>query len=50
MHEVDTTGRSVEEVAREVDRLLRQGGPSRHGRVDWLADPRVTAHLLDGAG
>jgi len=48
--EVDTTGRHVAEVALEVDRHLRRGGPPRHGRVRWLADPAVTAHLLDGTG
>lgn len=45
--EIDTTGRSVAAVARRVrSRLRRTGGP-RPGTVDWLADPRVTAHLLD---
>jgi len=50
IYEVDTTGRSVASVAREVDRWLRRRAPLRSGTVDWLADPRVTAHLLDGAG
>lgn len=45
--EVDTTGRSLAEVAREVERRLRRKGRSSYGRIDWLADPRVTAHLLD---
>ncbi|MCI4338849.1 MAG: AAA family ATPase [Thermoplasmata archaeon] len=45
--EVDTTGRSVETVAREVVRRVRARGPSSYGTVDWLADPAVTAHLLD---
>jgi adenylate kinase len=44
--EVDTTGRSVEEVAARVKRRWRLRGPSDYGRVDWLADPQVTAHLL----
>jgi adenylate kinase len=44
--EVDTTHRPPPEVARAVKRLLRLRPPSRYGRVDWLADPRVTAHLL----
>lgn len=44
--EVDTTHRSPAGVARVVRRLLRLRPPSRYGRVDWLADPRVTAHLL----
>ena len=44
--EVDTTGRSPDAVARAVRRLVRLRPPSRYGRVDWLADPRVTAHLL----
>lgn len=47
VYEIDTTGRSVRDVAREVDRRLRRDGPPRHGRVDWLAEPSVTAHLLD---
>lgn len=46
--EVDTTDRSVASVARTVVRTVRQGGPSRFGRVDWLSDPRATAHLLEG--
>jgi adenylate kinase len=45
--EVDTTARRVAEVTRAVDRRLRRRGPSQFGRVDWLADPRVTEHLLD---
>jgi adenylate kinase len=44
--EIDTTGRSVGEVARAVAGRWRHRGPSAYGRVDWLADPRVTAHLL----
>jgi adenylate kinase len=48
--EVDTTGRSARAVAREVGRWLATGGRSRYGRVDWLGDPRVTAHLLDRPG
>ena len=45
--EIDTTGRSVASVAREVARRLRARGRSSYGSVDWLADPAVTAHLLD---
>jgi adenylate kinase len=45
--EVDTTGRSIPSVAREVRERLRTRGPSDYGRIDWLADPTVTAHLLD---
>jgi adenylate kinase len=44
--EVDTTGRSVAEVAREVDRIVRDRRGPRHGDVDWLADPLVTDYLL----
>ena len=45
--EIDTTGRSVAAVARAVARRLAARGRSRTGTVDWLADPAVTAHLLD---
>jgi adenylate kinase len=45
--EVDTTGRSVDAVARAVARRLARRGPSRTGIVDWLGDARVTEHLLD---
>jgi len=45
--EIDTTGRSVRAVARAVERRIRTRGRSSYGAVDWLADPRVTAHLLD---
>ncbi len=47
--EIDTTGRSVESVARAVARRLARGGPARRGTVDWLADAAVTAHLLERA-
>jgi adenylate kinase len=50
VYEVDTTGRRVDDVAREVKGYLRRGGRPRWGVVDWLADPEVTAHLLDEAG
>jgi len=46
VYEVDTTSRSVVDVAREVRRRVREAGPSRVGTVDWLADPTVTTHLL----
>lgn len=45
--EVDTTGRTPRSVAREVTERVRRRGPPSYGRVDWLSDPRVTAHLLD---
>lgn len=45
--EIDTTGRSVAQVARAVARRVRERGRSSYGRVDWLSDPAVTAHLLD---
>ncbi|MGP8071894.1 MAG: AAA family ATPase [Thermoplasmata archaeon] len=47
--EVDTTGRTPSEVALEVRRRILRRDPSRLGRVDWLADPRVTDYLLDRA-
>ncbi len=49
VQEVDTTGRTVRDVAHEVDRRLRRAGRTRPGRVDWLADPTVTAQLLERA-
>ncbi len=49
VYEIDTTGRSVPAIAREVDRRLSQGGPSDYGRVDWLADAAVTEHILAGS-
>ncbi len=50
VYEVDTTGRRPRAVAAEVARRLRAPGPSRFGRVDWLADRSVTEHLLDAPG
>jgi adenylate kinase len=47
--EVDTTGRTPSAVARDVERRLRHTGSPRSGTVDWLSDPAVTEHLLDGA-
>lgn len=46
VHEVDTTGRSVEQVARIVAGLIRRPPRPKYGRTNWLADPRVTAQLL----
>jgi len=46
--EVDTTLRSPDEVAQIVTRTVRRRPPPRYGRVDWLADPAVTEHLLEG--
>ena len=45
--EVDTTGRSVRAVARAVEGRVLRRGRSSYGAVDWLAEPAVTAHLLD---
>ncbi|HLM90601.1 MAG TPA: hypothetical protein VK424_00875 [Thermoplasmata archaeon] len=45
--EVDTSGRTPADVAGEVEHHLTRRGPSRVGRVDWLADTRVTNYLLD---
>ncbi len=44
--EFDTTGRDPEAVARRVAYRIARRGPSRFGRVDWLADPTVTEELL----
>ncbi len=45
--EVDSSGRPVAEVARAVARRVAHRGAPSYGRVDWLRDPAVTAHLLD---
>ncbi len=45
--QIDTTRRGPRSVAREVERILRLRPSGRGARVDWLADARVTAHLLD---
>jgi adenylate kinase len=45
--EVDTSGRSPAAVAREVTARIRRRGRPSYGRVDWLADPTVTGHLLE---
>lgn len=45
--EIDTSARPVRDVARAVERRLTRRGASSYGAVDWLSDPRVTAHLLD---
>ena len=44
--EVDTTGRSIGAVAREVASIVRRRVKPRRAPVDWLADPRVTDFLL----
>ncbi|HXY47379.1 MAG TPA: AAA family ATPase [Thermoplasmata archaeon] len=45
--EVDTTARAPASVAAEVARRIRTRGPASFGKVDWLGDRWVTAHLLD---
>lgn len=45
--EIDTTHRPPDQVARAVERILRDRPTPARPRVDWLADPEVTAHLLD---
>ena len=45
--EIDTTGRRVHEVAREVARRVRERGLPWYGTVDWLGDREVTETLLD---
>ncbi len=45
--QIDTSGRTVEEVARAVLERLRRPWPRRVRSPDWLADRSVTAHLLD---
>ncbi len=47
--EVDTTRRSPDAVARTVSHTVRRRPSPVWGRVDWLADPVVTEHLLEGA-
>jgi adenylate kinase len=49
VREVDTTHRSVSEVARIVGHLIRRRPPARYGEVNWLADRGVTEELLRGA-
>ncbi|MHB1435055.1 MAG: adenylate kinase family protein [Thermoplasmata archaeon] len=43
--ELDTTDRSVPEVARAVRRLLQDRPAPRYGRIDWLRDPSVASAL-----
>lgn len=45
--EVDTSARTPADVAEQVARALARGRPPSRSTVDWLADRRVTAHLLD---
>lgn len=45
--EIDTTHRSVRAVARDVEARLAHGGRPSYGRIDWLADPKVTREILD---
>jgi adenylate kinase len=47
--QVDTTGRTVASVVREVRRFERSRRPGPPPRIDWLADPGVTDYLLDRA-
>ncbi|MCI4361489.1 MAG: hypothetical protein L3J91_07260, partial [Thermoplasmata archaeon] len=44
--EVDTTARTIASVATEVERLYRRRPSPRYGKIDWLAKPSVTEHLL----
>ncbi len=45
--QIDTSRSGVAAVARAVERLLRTRPEPTDRSVDWLSDPRVTAHLLD---
>ena len=47
--EIDTTGRTVSDIALEVRAIIARRRAPRHGRTDWLSDPAVTAHLLPPA-
>jgi adenylate kinase len=47
--QIDTTGRTVTAVARDVARFVRRRTTLTSPRIDWLADPRVTDYLLDRA-
>jgi len=39
VYEVDTTNRSVEEVANIVDRIIKgKGGEFKPGKIDWIAE------------
>jgi adenylate kinase len=49
VRQVDTTGCSVSQVAREVVAFVRSRRPGRPIRIDWLSDPKVTDYLLDRA-
>lgn len=46
--EIDTSGRSVDEVARRVRRALRSRSARPGPPVEWLADRAVTDYLLRG--
>lgn len=46
VREVDTTHRSISEVARQVASILRRRPPARFGRTRWLAERRGTEELL----
>jgi len=46
VYEIDTTDRTVAQVARLVARRLEDGGRSEFGIVDWLSDPVVTEHVM----
>jgi len=48
VREVDTTGRSPAAIARIVEGLVARRPPATFGRVNWLADRRVTEELLRG--
>ncbi len=45
--EIDTTGRTPSDIASAVAARIRRRGPPSYGRIDWLADPWVTEHLLE---
>jgi adenylate kinase len=45
--EIDTTRRTPRSIAHQVERILRDRTRVPGRPIDWLADPRVTAHLLD---
>lgn len=49
VRELDVSRLSPDQVARVVTRWARRRPAARYGRINWMADPRVTEEFLRGA-
>jgi len=47
LHEVDTTGKSVQETAEEILEVIRGERPASYGPIDWITYPETLRVLVN---